>query len=195
MRESGELARDPRLWLLALGFGLVMTSPIVLMGILIEFGRDLGFSAQETAVFYAAMIPFSLLGKIVVGGLADVAPLKPSIAMIVLVNVLVWLIFFLEPSYPVFLATGALYGIGIGGAAPVHGVAAARCFGRANFGRANGIGAMAAIPLLAGASALSHLLEGWTGSYATGFLVQMGLLLTGGALLALVRFPSQAESA
>jgi MFS family permease len=195
MRETGELARDPRLWLLALGFGLVMTSPIVLMGILIEFGRDLGFSAQETAVFYAAMIPFSLLGKIVVGGLADVAPLKPSIAMIVIVNVLVWVIFFLEPTYPVFLATGALYGIGIGGAAPVHGVAAARCFGRANFGRANGIGAMAAIPLLAGASALSHLLEGWTGSYATGFLVQMGLLLTGGALLALVRFPSQAESA
>jgi len=195
MRETGELARDPRLWLLALGFGLVMTSPIVLMGLLVEFGRDLGFSAQQTAVFYAAMIPFSLLGKIVVGGLADVAPLKPSIAMIVLVNMLVWVIFFLEPSYPVFLATGALYGIGIGGAAPIHGVAAARCFGRANFGRANGIGAMAAIPLLAAASALSHLLEGWTGSYATGFLVQIGLLLTGGSLLALVRFPSQAESA
>ena len=54
---------------------------------------------------------------------------------------------------------------------------------------------MAAIPLLAGASALSHLLEGVTGSYATGFLVQIGLLLTGGLLLAFVRFPSQAESA
>lgn len=195
MRETGALARDPQLWLLAVGFGLVMTSPIVLMGLLVEFGRDLGFSAQETAVFYAAMIPFSLLGKLVVGGLADVAPLKPSIAMVVLVNALVWVIFWLEPSYPVFLATGALYGIGIGGAAPIHGVAAARCFGRANFGRANGIGAMAAVPLLAGASALSHFLDGWTGSYATGFLVQVGLLLVGGALLALVRFPSQAEAA
>ena len=48
---------------------------------------------------------------------------------------------------------------------------------------------MAAIPLLAGASALSHLLEGWTGSYATGFLVQIGLLFTGGLLLSLVTFP------
>ncbi len=195
MRETGELARDPRLWLLAFGFGLVMTSPIVLMGLLVEFGRDLGFSAQQSAVFFGAMVPFSLFGKVVIGGLADVAPLKPSIVMIVLVNMLVWLIFFFEPSYPVFLATGALYGLGIGGAAPVHGVATARCFGRANFGRANGIGAMAAIPLLAGASALSHLLEGATGSYATGFLVQIGLLLTGGLLLAFVRFPSQAESA
>jgi MFS family permease len=125
-----------------------------------------------------------------------VAPLKPSIAMIVLVNMLVWAIFFFEPSYPLFIATGAIYGIGIGGAAPVHGVATARCFGRANFGRANGIGAMAAIPLLAGASALSHLLEGWTGSYATGFLVQIGLICTGGALLSLVSFPKhEAEAA
>lgn len=195
MRETGELARDPRLWLLAFGFGLVMTSPIVLMGLLVEFGRDLGFSPQQSAVFFAAMVPFSLLGKVVIGGLADVAPLRPSIVMIVLVNMLVWLIFLFEPGYPAFLATGALYGIGIGGAAPVHGVATARCFGRANFGRANGIGAMAAIPLLAGASALSHFLEGATGSYATGFMVQIGLLLIGGLLLAFVRFPSQAEAA
>lgn len=194
-RETGDLARDVRLWLLAVGFGLVMTSPIVLMGLLVEFGRGLGFSAQETAVFFAAMVPFSLLGKVVVGGLADVAPLKPSIAMIVLVNALVWAIFYFEPSYPFFLATGAIYGIGIGGAAPVQGVAAAQCFGRANFGRANGLGALAAIPLMAGASALSHLLEGWTGSYATGFLVQIGLVLTGGLLLAAIRFPDRESAA
>lgn len=193
VRDTSDLARDPRLWLIAVGFGLVMTSPIVLMGLLVEFGKDLGFSAQDTALFYAAMIPFSLLGKLVVGGLADVAPLKPSLLMIVVLNMLVWAIFYSEPSYPLFLATGALYGIGIGGAAPVQGVAAARCFGRANFGRANGLGAIVAIPLLAGASALSHLLDGVTGSYAFGFLVQIGLVALGGVSIALVRFPSREE--
>lgn len=190
-----DLARDPRLWLLAAGFGSVMTSPVVLMGLLVEYGRDLGFGAQETAVFFAAMIPFSLLGKVVVGGLADVAPLKPSIAMTVVVNALVWAIFYAEPSYSVFLATGALYGIGIGGAVPLHGVAIASCFGRANFGRANGLGALVGIPLIAGASALSHLLEGRTGSYQLGFVIQAGLILTGGGLLALVRFPQRAKAA
>ncbi|MBK7950506.1 MAG: MFS transporter [Deltaproteobacteria bacterium] len=193
--ELGVLARDRRLWLLAVGFGLIMTSPVVLMGLLVEYGKDLGFSEQQAAVFFATMVPFSLLGKIVVGGLADVAPLKPSIVMIVLVNMLVWGLLHLEPSYPFFLATGAIYGIGIGGAAPVHGVATARCFGRANFGRANGLGAMAGIPLLAGASALSHLLEGATGSYHTGFLVQIALVLTGGIALILVRFPSREDGA
>ncbi len=188
-REMGELARDVRLWLLALGFGLIMTSPVVLMGLLVEYGKDLGFSEQQATAFFGIMVPFSLLGKIVIGGLADVAPLKPSIAMTVLVNMLVWALFYFEPSYPYFLLTGAIYGIGIGGAAPIHGVATARCFGRANFGRANGLGAMVAIPLLAGASALSHLLEGSTGSYQAGFLVQIGLVLTGGLMLSLVTFP------
>lgn len=184
--EIRELARDRRLWLLAIGFGLIMSSPVVLVGLLVEYGRDLGFGEQETVVFLAAMIPFSLFGKIVIGGLADVAPLKPSLALIVVVNMLVWLCLFLEPTYPWFLATGALYGLGIGGAAPVQGVAIARCFGRQRFGRANGIGAMAAIPLLAAASAFSHFLEGATGSYHAGFLVQIALLLLGGIAIALV---------
>lgn len=190
-----ELARDARLWLLAVGFGAVLTSPVVLMGLLVEYGRDLGFSAQQTAVFFAAMIPFSLIGKVVVGGLADVAPLKPSIAMTVLVNALVWGIFYSEPSYAWFLATGALYGIGVGGATPLHGVATAWCFGRANFGRATALGAIVGIPLLAGASALSHVLEGSTGSYHLGFLIQMGLILTGGLVLSFVRFPVRAAAA
>lgn len=190
---TAALARDPRLWLIACGFGLVMTSPVVLMGLLIEFGKDLGFDEQQTAVFYVAMIPFSLLGKLLIGGLADVAPLKPSLLMIVVVNMLVWGIFHAEPSYPLFLATGALYGLGIGGAAPIQGVAVARCFGRANFGRANALGAIVAIPLIAGASALSHLLDGATGSYAFGFLVQIGLVALGGLSIALVRFPSRDE--
>ena len=48
---------------------------------------------------------------------------------------------------------------------------------------------------LAGASALSHLLEGATGSYAAGFLVQIGLVMVGGGLLALVHFPSRESEA
>ena len=114
------------------------------------------------------------------------APLKPSIAMIVVVNVVVWLILLFDPGYPLFVATGALYGIGIGGAAPIQGVAMGRCFGRANFGRASGLGGIVAVPLLAVAAALSQFLLGETGSYDTSFRVQVGLLAFGGILLGLV---------
>lgn len=189
-REAGELLRDPQLYLVAVGFGLVLTSPIVLVGLLVPFGKTLGFSQQEATFFFLAMMPFSLAGKILIGGLADVAPLKPSIALVVIVNLLVWGLLSLEPGYAIFVATGALYGVGIGGAAPLQGVLMGRCFGRLNFGKASGLGGILAIPLLVAAQIGSQLMLGASGSYGATFAVQAGLLVLGGAMLALVRIPA-----
>ncbi|MAG29350.1 MAG: hypothetical protein CL908_00460 [Deltaproteobacteria bacterium] len=195
LRETSDLMRDPQLWLLAVGFGLVMTSPVVLIGVAVPYGQSLGFSGQDANLFYLAMAPFSLLGKLVIGGLADVAPIKPAIVMVVLVNVLVWWLFYIEPSYTLFVVTGAIYGVGIGGAAPLHGVAQGLVFGRANFGRAGGLGAMAAVPLLAIASAASHALLGATGSYSASFVLQMSLVSLGGLLLVFLPIPRHSPGA
>jgi MFS family permease len=188
-KTAEELARDPLLWLVSVGFGLVMTSPVVILGLLIPFGMSLGFTGMEANYFLYAMVPFSIFGKIFIGGLADVAPLKPSIALIVVANIAVWAILYSDPSYPVFVAAGALYGIGIGGAAPVHGVVVGRCFGRANFGTAGGLGGLASIPLMVFAQILSQVLEARTGSYHASFIVQGGLLLLAGLILGFVRIP------
>jgi hypothetical protein len=64
-----------------------------------------------------------------------------------------------------------------------------RIFGRVNFGRATGIGGLAAIPLLALANIGSQTLLGATGSYRITFGVQMILLLTGGVMLGAIRIP------
>ena len=193
VRTAQELAKDPKLWQVSIGFGLVMTSPVVILGLLIPFGVTLGFTQMEATYFLFAMVPFSILGKILIGGLADVAPLKPSIALIVVTNLAVWMILYTDPSYPVFIATGALYGIGIGGAAPVHGVVVGRCFGRANFGTAGGLGGLAAIPLIVVAQVLSQVLKATTGSHHASFVVQGGLLVLAGLILTFVRIPASAS--
>jgi MFS family permease len=189
MLETSELARDPRLWLLAIGFGLVLTSPVVLTPMVVPFGKDLGFTGQQANIFFLAMIPFSLLGKVVIGGLADVAPIKPAIVLVVIANMLVWVFFYFEPGYTLFVVTGAVYGVGIGGAMPLQGVALGRCFGRANFGRAAGLGGLVTIPVVASASAVSQILHGATGSFHMSFLVQIGLLVLGGCILAVIQIP------
>lgn len=192
--QTSELARDPRLWALALGFGLMFTSPVVLTPMVVPFGRDLGFSGQQSNVFFLAMIPFSLLGKVVIGALADVAPIKPAIALVILANACVWALLYIDPGYTLFVVTGAVYGIGIGGAMPLQGVALGRCFGRANFGRVGGLGGLVLIPVIASASAASQLLHGATGSFHISFLVQIGLLLLGGVILAFVKIPDRATA-
>jgi len=186
---TGELLRDARLWLIAVGFGLVFTSPIVMILALVPFGEDLGYSRQNAAYFFSAMAPFSLLGKIVFGALADRIPTRLAIWVVVLGNAAVWALLYTDPAYPLFLAVGALYGVGIGATAPLHGVVLGLCFGRAAFGRASGIGGLASLPLIAGAPALAGYLYDTTGGYHSTFVVQIGVLLLGGVLLSLVRVP------
>ncbi len=193
LRSAGDLARDARLWLVSIGFGLIFTSPVVLVQLVIPFATDLGFAEQKANLFFAMTMPFSLIGKVVIGSLADRAPLAPMIGLVVVMNVLVWLLFLSAPGFPLYLAAGVLYGIGIGGAAPLQGVVIGRCFGRVNFGTASGLGGLPAILLLVLASTLSSLLQGDGEGYPTIFVTQAALVALGGGLLAFVRIPSAGE--
>jgi MFS family permease len=190
VRTAQELIRDPKLWLISIGFGLVLTSPVVLLTLLVPYGMSLGLSAQQANLFAVAMMPFSLLGKLGLGELADRIPPKPIIALIVLANAAVWIIFRAEPSFGLFVVAGAIFGIGIGGAAPVQGVIVGRCFGRMNFGTASGLGGIVSIGLLILATLMSSGLQGEEGEgYPLVFQVQAGLVLLGGLVLAMVRVP------
>ncbi len=187
--ETRALVRDPRLWVLSVGFGLVFTSPIVIMASLVPFGEDLGFSRQKASFFFSVAAPFSLLGKVVFGALSDRIPARTAIWLVVTGNALVWGLLHTEPSYAEFLLIAALYGLAIGATGPLHGVVLGLCFGRANFGRANGIGGLASLPLVAGAPAMAGILHDATGSYYAVFSVEMAAMLLGGVLLSLVQIP------
>jgi sugar phosphate permease len=184
-----DIIREARLWLLALGFALIFTSPIVMLLSVVPFGQDLGFSGLEAAYFFSLAAPFSLIGKLVFGALADRIPAHPAIWLVVIVNLAVWALLYGDPSYSMFLATGAIYGVGIGSTGPLHGVVLARCYGREAFGRASGIGGLAGLPLLAGVPEISGRLYDASGGYHATFVMMAGLILLGGLLLAFVRIP------
>lgn len=186
--ETRELVRDPRLWLISVGFSLVFTSPIVIMLSLVPFAVDLGFSKQDAAWFFTAAAPFSLFGKIAFGAMADRIPPKVAAWIVVTGNMLTWLLLYTDPSYPMYLAIGALYGLAIGATAPLNGIMLGLCFGRTAFGRASGLGALASLPLISGTPAVAGILLDTTGGYHAVFMMQVGLLLLGGVLLSLVRF-------
>jgi predicted MFS family arabinose efflux permease len=192
--ETGALMRDVRLWLLAVGFALVFTSPIVILLVLVPFGEQLGFSRQNATFFFSAMAPFSLLGKLVFGIVADRVRAVVAIWIVVLGGVAVWALLYSDPGYPLFLATGALYGLAIGASGPLHGVMIGRCFGREAFGRASGIGGLAGLPIIASAPAIAGMIRDATGSYHAVFVLQVVLVLVGGVLLTLIRIPDETAS-
>ncbi len=189
-RSAAEIAKMPVLWIQAVGFGLVLTSPVVIIALLVPYGEALGMTRDEASDFFLWMIPFSLAGKLVIGGLADVTPLKPGIAMMVVVNAVVWWMLRQEPDYDTLMWIGAIYGVGIGGMAPLHGVLIGRLFGRIDFGTASGLGGIVGVGLIVLASFGSQGLLAMTGSYPLVCTVQMVLVLLGGAMLAFLRIPA-----
>lgn len=193
-RTAAELAKIPALWIQAIGFGLVLTSPVVIIALLVPFGEALGLSRDEASDFFLWMIPFSLAGKLVIGGLADVTPLKPGIALIVVVNAIVWWMLRREPDYDMLMVIGAVYGLGVGGMAPLHGVLIGRLFGRIDFGTASGLGGIVGVGLIVLASFGSQGLLAATGSYPLVCTVQMVFVLVGGALLAFLQVPPPGEA-
>ncbi len=187
--ETGTLLRDMRLWLIAVGFAFVFTSPIVMMAWLVPFAEDLGISLQDAAFFFSASAPFSILSKVTFGWLSDKMPLRIAIWTVAAVNGACWALLLLDPGYSAFLMIGALYGIGIGAAGPLHAVTIARCFGPAAFGRAAGLGGLAGLPLIAATPAIAGYLFDQTASYHDVFRLEMALMLVGGLLLSIPRIP------
>ena len=122
-------------------------------------------------------------------GLADVTPLKPGIALMVLVNAVVWWMLSEEPDYDTLMIIGAIYGVGIGGMAPLHGVLIGRLFGRVDYGTASGLGGIVGVSLIVLASFGSQALYAVTESYPQVCAVQMALVLLGGLVVAPLRIP------
>lgn len=185
---------DPQLWIVALSFTLLYTCAGVINVHLIPYAQDLGIDRQRAALFFSCYAPFSLLGKLLFGAAADRVDPRVAVWGPVVLLLLTFGLLLSGPSFPVLLATGALFGLGIGAIGPLQGVVIGTCFGRAGFGRALGLAGLIGLPLTASAGPVSGWLFDVTGSYASAFGIQVGALLVAGALLTRVRLPASAAA-
>jgi MFS family permease len=190
--DTAELLRDPRLWLISIGFALLYASPIVVALHLVPYALDLGLSSLEGAVFFTAMAPFSLLGKLAFGFAADRVAARAAVWIAVSLMSAAWALLLAQPSHAQLLAAGCVFGLGVGAVGPLHGVIVGACFGRDAFGRVMGIGGLAGLPIVAGAGPLVGFLFDATASYRAGFALQLALLAAAGATLLFVRIPRSA---
>ena len=182
-----ELLRDRNFLALALGTALLFTSPIVATLHLVPFAEGLGFSRQDAAFVFTPVAACSLLGKLAFGAVSD--RVDPRHALFLAVGVLVagWLLLLAGPDYPQLLLAGALLGLGIGAVVPLHGVLIGLCFRGEAFGQVMGLGGLLTLPIVAGANPLAGWLFDATGSYQTGFGLEVGCLIAAGLCFSALR--------
>jgi MFS family permease len=187
--ETRDLLRQPNLWIQAMGFAFLFASPVVMSLHLIPFAEDQGFGRLHGAYFFTAMAPFSLLGKVAFGAIADRVDIRRAIWAIIGGLIVTWVLLLGGPSYRMLLFIGAVFGLAVGAVGPVHGVLVGKCFGRGAFGRVMGMGGLASLPIIASAGPVAGYLFDVTGSYQTSFQLQVGGLVMAAVIFLFLRVP------
>ncbi len=130
---------------------------------------DRGFSQREAAAVISLVLSVSIVGRLLMGWLADRAPKKHVMLLIYLLVAAAIPLLIFEPSRPAMYVFAVVFGLGLGGEYLIIPLMAAELFGLQVLGRVMGI----VLTLDGVAEATSPMLVGYLrdmgGSYGTGF--------------------------
>jgi len=148
--------------------------------------RDLNYGQGDAATFISLVLSFSIIGRLLMGWLADRVPKKYVMLLIYfLVAMAIPLLFFAAAPGMMYLFA-AVFGLGLGGEYLIIPLIAAELFSVSVLGRLMGI----MVTADGVAEALSPFLIGHlhdrAGNYHAGFVILIGMALVGAAAVALL---------
>ena len=182
--SRGEALRTRALWLIFLTFNFGLMGIIAILLHQVAYLRDQGFSANEAALVTTVVALFALFGKIFWGFLAERFVPRYLVTMCAWGCVVGIVLLLQATSMAWALGFALLYGLGMGGWAPLQGIIWAGYFGRGFLGTI--IGTVA--PLGLAISAFAPLFASFLFEASNGYTVPFTLLLVlwglaGGAIL------------
>jgi MFS family permease len=187
--------RSPAFYLLAFGS---MCSIAAVGGanqhLKLFFSLDKGYSQADAARVISLVLSFSIIGRLLMGWLADRAPKKRVMLLIYLLVATAIPLLFAASSRPAMYLFAMTFGIGLGGEYLIIPLMAAELFGVGVLGRVMGI----VVTADGVAEAVSPMFVGYlrdtTGSYQAGFSALVAVALLGAAAIALLPRPATSTS-
>jgi sugar phosphate permease len=179
--------RMPAFYLLALGS---MCSIAAVGGanqhLKLFLSLDQGYPQAAAARFISLVLTFSIVGRLLMGWLADHLPKARVMLLIYLLVAAAIPLLFFATSTSALYVFAALFGLGLGGEYMIIPLMAAELFGVRVLGRVMGI----IVTADGVAEAVSPMLVGYlrdtTGSYRVGFTMLVGVALAGAVAIALL---------
>ena len=140
---------------------------------------DLHFTQSQSARALSLVLSFSVAGRLLMGWLADRIPKKHVMLLIYLLVAAAIPLLFAGASALAMFAFAAIFGIGLGGDYMIVPLMTAEIFGLQLLGRLLGVILTAGSVAEAVSPWLVGRLRDSTGSYATGFVMLIGMALLG----------------
>lgn len=190
----GPLLRNANFWLLALGAGILLGADQALLATMVPYGLDAGFSASQAALLMSSLTFSAIVGKLIIGALADRVDKRWLFAAVAACNLGFLVVLMSAPSYPVLMLACALIGLAIGGTYPLWMTLTADCFGSASFGSVMGAMNLVVMPFSIIAVRFIGEVYDRTGGYNPAFQVFIGTAVISALLVFAVR-PSRSAGA
>lgn len=165
------LLREKKFWLLTLGIGLLLASDQSLLASKVPYFHDAGIDLVTASLIVSCMTLSAVVGKLVVGFMADRTGLKPLFYVVAVCHVGLLAVYCLQPGITVFFIAASLFGIAVGGVYPVWTTMTASVFGSRSYGTA--MGTMFTIQMSMSIATLLFVGAAYdaTASYLTPFMV------------------------
>jgi MFS family permease len=184
MVPISNILKNPYFYLLAIGSMSCMGAVGGIGQHIKYYLNDLHFTQSEAAHVMSIVLVFSLVGRVLMGWLADIIHRK-YVMILIYIMVAISIPLLLVPDFPgrIYLFT-VLFGIGLGGNYMIIPLMAADLFGVRALGRTMGIILVAdgvaesLFPMLVG-----MMYNDVTKSYATGFILLICLALAGAIIV------------
>lgn len=167
----GRLFATRDFWLLVLSVGLLLAVNQALLSSLVAYGSDRGFSAAQATALITAVSASSIVGKIMIGLLADIVDKRLLLVVVAVLLDLFLGLLLLHPGFPVLIIGCLLAGATIGGVSPIWAALISSRFGVASFGMVMGLTVQLQMPLLLAALRFIGGSYDRTGSYEQAFMI------------------------
>lgn len=135
------LLRERNFWLLVLGAGLLLGSDQAMLTSKYPFLIDSGLSAAQAATIITSMIFSAVIGKLVIGYMADYFDIRHLFALVAVFHIGLLLVFLGRPGFYGILAFASVFGAAVGGIYPVWTTLTAKAFGTKSIGLVFGFSA------------------------------------------------------
>lgn len=190
---TATLLRVPTFWgLVALFSAMVCVWNGVSMHL---FGHleAIGHEGQRAALVLSVMGTFIVVGKPILGLLADRLGVKTAVSVSLLAQTIGVAVFWAGGSYALLLVGAVAYGFGLSGMTPLQSMAVAAVFGARSYGRANGLMQPFMLPIALLASPIAAWIYDRSGDYTSAFLIFFVFLLVILPLLGFVTLKPSAQ--
>lgn len=192
---DGELWTIPKLVVnrnflfITFGCAILLACDQALIVSLVPYGTDMGYTLQNAAAIMAMLTASSILGKLVVGLLADHVDKRLLFAIVVACHIGFNIALLARPSYETLLIMAAFMGLATGGVYPVWTTITAEAFGSRSYGSVMGAMAIVMQPMAIMFIALVGRSYDATQSYQQALIAFIALAALSATLIAFVRLP------